>query len=231
MCFVIASVALAACVSPGAAKPVRIVRPLPAVESNNYDRLDDQNHSAGSAVISIRQDSDALVLGQSYTDPQQHTDDGSVTVDAASMQPRSAYRQIDTGSVRAMLDVKYANGTVSAVANDGQEHRHQAKVTTATYDDQESFFLLRTLDFSPGTTEQFAVSVVDAAKGTISRVLATARVVGTTKINLKGQQYSAWEVQLTGAGATSTAWYDASDPGRRLLRYTSARRTTLELRQ
>lgn len=223
-----AAVLLSACAQAGTAEIVPIKQPLPAQESLNYRLLDPDGNQIGTALVSIRSENGALVLEQRYTDQQQHTDDGAVTVDPASMQPRSAHRVLRTADVSATLDVTYGGGAVTAVANDGQEHRQRATVAASAYDDLESFFLLRTLEFTPGYTVQFGIVVIDAAKGTISRALGTAHVLGTTDIQVGGASYHTWEVQLTGAGATNTAWFD-SGPERRLIRYTSGRKTTIEL--
>ncbi|MHB8575785.1 MAG: DUF3108 domain-containing protein [Dehalococcoidia bacterium] len=225
----LAGLGLVACASPGTAQVVRISKPLPPQEALNYDLLDTNGHQLGSAVVSLRQAGDALVLSQNYTDLQQHTDSGAVTVSAATMAPRSAHRELNTGSVRSTLDVTYSSGKVTSMVTDGKDVRHTAAVTSSSYDDQESFFLLRTLDFTPGASVRFGIVVVDAAKGTISRALGAARVEGMTKITMHGRQFSAWQVQLTGAGTTNTAWYDAGDPNRRMLRYINGRQTQLEL--
>ncbi|HEY7296191.1 MAG TPA: hypothetical protein VH916_14190, partial [Dehalococcoidia bacterium] len=101
--------------------------------------------------------------------------------------------------------------------------------TNSTYDDQESFFLLRTLPFTPGYTTQFAIVVTDATRGTISRALATAHVVGMTTAKVGDQNPAAWEVQLSAAGATNTAWFDTG-PQRTLLRYDNSGQTRIELK-
>jgi len=53
-------------------------------------------------------------------------------------------------------------------------------------------------------------------------------VNGTTNISVGGKSFKAWEVQLTVAGATSTAWYEEG-PDRRMLRYANSRQTAIEL--
>jgi hypothetical protein len=227
----LAAALLSACAQPGAAEVVPIKQPLPAQESLHYRLLDPNGRQMGSALVSIRSENGALVLSQNYTDDQNHTDAGSVTVDPASMRPQSAHRDVNTADVHSTLDVTYRGDSVTAVAHDaatGKEQRHLAKITASSYDDQESFFLLRTLDFTAGYSVRFGVVVVDVTTGTISRALGTARVLGTTDIQLNGATHHAWEVQLSGAGVTNTAWYD-SDAARTLLRYTSGRGSTIEL--
>lgn len=222
---------LSACAQPGTAEVVPIKQPLPTQESLHYRLLDPNGRQMGSAVVSIQPIDGGLQLSQSYTDDQNHTDNGWVTVDAAGMKPQSAQRAISTADARSEIEVTYTGGSVTSLAidgNTGKERSHQAKVTSGSYDDQESFFLLRTLDFTAGYSVRFGVVVVDASTGTISRALGTAHVLGTTDIQLNGGTVHAWEVQLTGAGATNTAWFD-SGPARTLLRYTSSRGSTIEL--
>lgn len=217
----------AACGSAAATQVLTIKQRLPDQESLAYNLVDDKGTKIGSATVSIQRDGDSLVLRQNYTDLQQHTDSRSVTVEPATLKPQRSHRELRDANTQATVDVTYAAGTASAVANDGHGHRHQATVTAGSYDDQEVFFLMRTLEFTLGYTAQFG-DVVVANDGTINRATASVRVNGTTNITVGGKSFKAWEVQLTAAGATSTAWYDTS-PGRRLLRYANARRTAIEL--
>lgn len=221
---------LAGCASSGEAQPVRIAQPLPDQESLSYNLLDRDGHQLGNAVISIQRRGSALVLGQRYTDTSGHTDALSATVDATSMLPQSAQRTIASADVQATLNVLYGDGQVTAdVTYNGKPHHASEKITSnSTYDDQESFFLLRTLPFTPGFSTQFVLVVTDAKSGTISRALATAHVVGKTTAKVGNQNPQAWEVQLSAAGATNTAYFDTG-PDRRLLRYDNAGQTRIEL--
>ena len=216
-----------ACAATTNAQPVPIKQPLPERESLAYNLLDDKGARIGTASVSIARDGDGLVFQQRYADLQQHTDQRSVTVDAATLAPRQARREIHAVNLNSTVAITYAPDSVSSVASDGREHRHEAKVATGTYDDQEVFFLMRALDFSPGYSAQFA-DVIVANDGTISRASATATVQKQTTVQLSGKSFTAWEVQLTAAGATSTAWYEAA-PTRRLLRYTTSRQTSIKL--
>lgn len=218
----------AACASTPPPQALKISSPLPDHEALRYTLLDLQDHSIGDAMVSIERVGNNLVLTQEYHDLNQHTDVSSVTVNAGTMKPLHAERRVNAAPVNSTLQVTYQNGEVAAVANDGHEHKRTAKIAVDSYDDQESFFLLRTLDFSPGNVVHFSVVVEDAAKATISRALATARVVGISNISVGGKSFAAWQVQLSGAGAANTAWFD-SGTGRRLLRYVNSGETSIEL--
>ncbi len=217
-----------ACESSSATAPIQIRQPLPDEESLAYNLVDSSHARIGSAMLAIQRNGDSLVLSQSYSDLNNHTDNGSVTVDRSLLTPQKANREIHTASVNSRVDVTYTANAVSTVANDGSEHRNQANITPATYDDQEDVFLMRTLEFTQGTTAHFNLVVVDASKGTISRAAAGVRVNGTQTITLGGKSIKAWQIELTGAGATSTAWYDTTAQ-RRLLRYDNPRGTSIEL--
>jgi uncharacterized cupredoxin-like copper-binding protein len=221
---------LAGCASSGEAQPVQIAQPLPDQESLTYNLLDRDGHQLGNAAISIQRQGAALVLGQRYTDLSGHTDSLSATVDATTLLPQSAQRTINSADVQATLNVQYSNGQVTAdVSYNGKQHHASEKLTAnSSYDDQESFFLLRTLPFTPGFSTQFVLVVTDAKSGTISRALATAHVVGKTTAKVGNQNPPAWEVQLSAAGATNTAYFDTG-PERRLLRYGNAGQTRIEL--
>ncbi len=221
----------AACASSDEARPVRIAQPLPDQETLQYTLLDRNGQQIGGATLSIQQQGATLTLGQQYTDLSGHTDTLSTTVDAATLLPVAAQRTIDSGDVQSTLKVQYSSGQVTAaVTSGGTTHNASETITTnSTYDDQESFFLLRTLPFTPGYTTQFVLVVTDATHGTISRALATAHVVGMTTAKVGNRNPAAWEVQLTAAGATNTAWFDTS-PARRLLRYDNSGQTRIELK-
>ncbi len=217
-----------ACDAGAVALPITIRQPLPAKESLSYSLLDSDGAKIGTAIISIQRQGDSLVLGQDYTDLQQHTDSGSVTVNGTTMAPLQAHREIHTATANSVLDVTYSGTTVSTIATGNSVQRHEAKVTTATYDDAEIFFLMRTLEFTQGYTAHFNLVVVDTSRGTISRATASVRVNGTETITVAGKSYKAWQVALSGAGANSTAWYDTA-PDRKLLRYNNSRQTSIEL--
>lgn len=224
------ALAAIACESTAALVPVQIRQALPEQESLSYNLLDSRGAKIGTAAIMIQRQGDSLALSQSYTDLQQHTDIGLVTVDSATMAPQHAHREIHTAGATNVLDVTYSGGSVNtvAVSGNGKDQSHQATISPATYDDAEVFFLMRTLEFTQGYTARFNLVVVDAGKGTISRAAATARVNGTEAITVNGKSFKAWQVELNGAGATSTAWYDTA-PDRKLLRYNNARATSIEL--
>ena len=227
--FVLSLAALSACASSDSVAPLTISQPLPDQESLTYTLLDRQNSKIASAQFGIQRQGDALVLTQLYTDLSGHTDNTTVTVDAATLAPRSAQHAIDSATTQTALVVTYIGGKLSAVASaGGKQRRHEAKLLAGSYDDRESPFLLRTLPFSAEFTARFGSVIVDPTTATISRALATARVLGTTTMKLGDKSFKAWEVQLSAAGRTNTAWFD-SGPGRRLLRYTFGGETTIEL--
>lgn len=219
---------LLGCSSAAKTAPLQISQPLPDSETLSYSLLDSQDKPLGTAEVTINRQGGSLVLAQRYTDQQGHTDDGRVTVDAATLRPQSATREIQTADVHATEQTTYQGNTVSTVANDGTEHRHSATITNATYDDQESFFLMRAVNFSAGDVTNIALVVVDTAKGTISRAAASIRVQGKTTISVGGKSFDVWQVQLAGAGTSNTAWFEVA-PGRRMLRYSNSRGTVLEL--
>jgi hypothetical protein len=218
-----------ACASTAQTAPLSIKQPLPNDETLPYTLSDTNGNHLADATISIQQTAAGLVLSQSYVDPQQHKDEGSVTAVPATLLPLSSSHVISTESVHSMLQATYSGKTVTALADDGQQqHRHTALITDATYDDQESFFLMRTVDFVPGNESHIALVVFDVAKATISRASATIRVQGLTTLSLGGRNFKAWEVRLGAAGAVNTAWFEDA-PARRMLRYDNSRGTVLEL--
>src|SRR5579883_295252 len=108
--------ALVACSSVAKTAPLQVAQPLPDNETLTYSLLDSQNRPLGTAEVAISRQGGSLVLGQRYTDQQGHTDDGRVTVDAATLRPQSATRQIQTADVHATEQTTYQGNTVSTVA-------------------------------------------------------------------------------------------------------------------
>jgi hypothetical protein len=219
---------LAACSGSSSPQVVPIAQPLPDSESLDYALLDTQDNVIGGATLSITRQGANLLLRQLYTQKDGSTDDHLVTVDAASMRPVSSERKIASADLHTSVRADYTSNSVSAIANDGKEHKQSQKLTVPGYDDGESFFLMRAVKFENSYSVHFADVAVDAKSANISRVLAQIRVAGKAQVKVQGKAFTAWEVLFSGAGRDATAWFEEA-PGRRLLRYANPATTSIEL--
>ena len=220
---------IAACGSNPAPQQVPIAQPLPDSESLDYNLLDTNEAKIGGATLSIQRQGSNLLLRQQYTQQDGSTDDVVVTVDAATMRPQSSQRTISSPSLATSVAVTYSAGSVSAVATSGdQQHKQSQKLTVPAYDDGESFFLMRTVQFANGYSVHYADVAADAKSAHITRVLAEVKVARQVQVTVQGKSLPAWEVQFAAAGATATAWFENA-PARRLLRYANPATTSIEL--
>lgn len=217
---------LAACGGSSSPQLIPIAQPLPDSELLDYALLDTQDNVIGGATLSIARQGGNLLLRQLYTQKDGSVDDHLVTVDATTLRPVSSERKIS--SLHTSVRADYSQNSVSAVANDGKEHKQSQRLTVPAYDDGESFFLMRAVKFENGYSVHFADVAIDAKSANISRVLAQIRVAGRTQVKVQGKSFSAWEVQFSGAGRDATAWFEETT-ARRLLRYANPATTSIEL--
>jgi hypothetical protein len=220
---------LVACGSSPAPQAVPIAQPLPDSESLDYTLLDTNEQKIGGATLSIQRQGNNLVLRQLYTQQDGSTDNVSVTVDAATLRPQSSMRTITAPSLTTSVAVTYSANSVSAVATSGsQQHKQSQKLSVPAYDDGESFFLMRAVQFTSGYSVHYADVASDAKSAHITRVLAEIKVAGQVQVSVQGKSLPAWEVQFSAAGASATGWFENA-PARRLLRYANPATTSIEL--
>jgi len=209
---------------------IPIAHALPATqEQTRYRLVDAKGNDLGSATLSIAPEDQNLRLGVAYDFGANRTDTGSALVQRDSMRPVQSERTVVDGSQRYVTHADYSDDSVTVTVNDGQSTRtRKATITEASYDNLESLFLWRTLDFSVGTEVHYVNVVIDPRRGTISRTLATAEVMGQEQVQLPSGSLQAWRIEFRSAGITNTAWYRADEP-RTLVRYEITHGPTLVL--
>lgn len=211
---------------------VPVAQQLPAQrEVTRYRMVDSKGADIGSAVLSSVPDGDTLTLGIAYDFGQGRTDNGTVIVRRDSMRPVNAERVVTDGERQYVTRAAYTDRDVTVRLDDPRRPKERrADLSETAYDNLESLFLWRTLDFSTGTQVRYVNVVIDPRGGTISRALGAVEVLGREEVRLSSGPVQAWRVQFRAAGVTNTAWYRA-DAGHLLVRYEITRGPTLILDQ
>ncbi|MGI8550195.1 MAG: hypothetical protein ACR2PL_05245 [Dehalococcoidia bacterium] len=198
---------------------VPIAAPLPVQERARYRIESDTGQKLGEAILSIENGGGALTFTTHIELSNGNTNDGRTVVEPPTLRPRSVDRSVTLSGHRIDLHEVYSvDGVTSTLENGSSVRTHVQKLPESAYDDQESLFLWRTLQFATGYTVHYVNVLFDARGGTISRPLGTAHVAFRERIRLPTGNADAWRVEFSAAGLANTAWYEDS-PGRRLLKY------------
>lgn len=208
-----------ACGSSLTTQVVPIAFKLPSPEQSRYRIQSDAGKDLGEAMLTTRANGDVLQLGIHVQASNGSTNDALVSVDAGTLEPQSVERSDTLAGHRYDLHQVYAKGTLTVTLQDGATtHEHSQKLPESAYDDQESLFLWRSLDFTPGYTVHYISVVVNPQTGEISRPTAQAHVDFRETIRIPAGSFTAWKVEFSAAGFVNTAWYE-DGPQRRLLEY------------
>lgn len=221
---------LSGCAPEVTTRTVAVVQPLPRQETARYRLFDTKGALIGSAVLTIEPEGDDARLGLVFEEERTGlTDSSSIVVLRQSMRPLRWQRSVVEGDRRYITTGEYTAQAVSVSLEDGaRARRREAEISDTTYDNIGSVFLWRTMDHSVGTEVRYVNVVVDPKRGTISRALGTAEVIGREEVRLPSGPVQAWRVAFRSAGVTNTAWYRA-DAGHALVRYEVMRGPTLIL--
>jgi hypothetical protein len=226
---VLLALTLAGCGEDTVTEVVPIAQPLPEREQARYRLLDREGRQVGTATLTIAPDGDDLRLGVAYEFSAQRTDIGSVVVRRQTLKPAREERTVVDGEKRYVTRAEYQGLEVSVTFDDGRRPvTRKASLTETAYDNLETLFLLRAMEHKLGVEVRYVNVVIDPLRGTISRTLATAHVIGREEVPLPSGPVQAWRVEFRSAGVTNTAWYRADDT-RTLVRYAITRGPTLVL--
>jgi hypothetical protein len=219
---------LSGCAESVTTQVVPVAQPLPQQEEARYFVLDGEGNQQGTAVLRITPEGEQARLSLEYDFGPGKTDNGMAIVRRESIRPVRSERTVIDGDERYVSRATY-NGKVSVEIDDGKRVRtREAEISESSYDNISALFLWRVLDHSVGTEVRYVNVVVDPKRGTISRALGTAEVIGREEVRLPSGTVQAWRVEFRSAGITNTAWYRA-DASRALVRYEIARGPVLVL--
>jgi hypothetical protein len=221
-------VVLAGCAEQVTTQVVPVAHPLPRQEEARYRILDGDGKEQGTAVLRIAPEGEQARLSLEYDFGPGKSDRSNVIVRRESLRPVRSERMVVDGDTRYISRATY-NGKVTVELDDGNRTRtREAEISESSYDNISSLFLWRVLDLSAGTTVRYVNVVIDPRRGTISRALGTAEVMGREDVRLPSGTVPAWRVEFRSAGITNVAWYRV-DGSRALVRYEIARGPVLLL--
>lgn len=209
----------AACVeeggSGGSNKPTQdIVESVPwsAGERNEYDLTLGDDEGRGVLTVNREGDDWELFLGYESGDA---TDEATVIVEPDTLRPLTVRRE--TGSdnvVRGEYDA--AEDIVTIFEGEGDDaNSRPERLEPNYYDNESSFFLWRTIDFTEGFEASYHSVLVNQGG---AQPVVTVRVAGKEEITVPAGTFDAWRLEVESSLGDVVAWI-ADTTDRPLLRY------------
>lgn len=194
--------------------------PWTAPEEQAYRVLDDDDDEVGTALLSLEEVGDELLIRQSFEFPDAgFTNEAELRVDAETLQPKVVSYEIDGPEGAAVCDGDYDVTRVHVLntREDGEKEDTLALPEIA-YDSWSDLFLWRTIDFSEGYTAEYTdVSACQAPAAPI-RLSAIVEVKDQEEISVPAGTFETRLVEVDVGGATHKVWY-TNDDERRLIKY------------
>jgi hypothetical protein len=144
-----------------------------------------------------------------------------VVVDALTLKPISARRQIVTKDDDETIEVQYTDQ--GAVIKQGDK-QSGLSVPEHSYDNDSSLWLWRTIDFHDGFEASYTTIITNRR----SRQTVNLRVTGKQSVTVPAGTFDAWRVEVRTSNARQIAWI-ADTPQRTLLKYDNDRNVIFEL--
>lgn len=210
---------LVACQGSVTTQVVPIAYQLPPHERSTYQMVSDTGANLGQVGLSTDLTGSQLHLQIHIQAANGSVNDTVSVVDPRGLEPEQVNRSVSVSHQRYSVQSIYAGGKLTTTLRHGTIARthHQTEPETA-YDDQESLFLWRTLNFQPGYQVRYIDVVVNPETGGINSPVATAEVARKENVTTPFGSYEAWRVEFRAGGFVNTAWYE-DGPQRRLVRY------------
>lgn len=189
--------------------------PFKAGEETHYVLQDTHGNEKGTGVLSVEPGSDGgLALVLRY-ESGPNTDEATVTVDAATLKPRTLHREIHSDSSQQVLDGEYRDDVVQITQRtDGNERSNPLRLKANSYDNDSSLFLWRAITFSDGYQARYNTVITNRRQ--VSAV--TLKVTGRESVEVPAGTFDAWRLEISSGGVTQTAWI-ADRPDRLLVKY------------
>lgn len=198
---------------------VPIAFSLPRDERLTYRIQTDTEVNLGRVELSVAASGSTLKFSTLIDAGGGRMNSSEVLVDLVTLLPLRVRRTVSEGGRNFQVQERYDGGVlmVNEQGSTGEHHRRQ-RLPESAYDDQESLFLWRTLQFTPGYTVRYVDVVVNPETGAISRPVGTVHVAFKEQIQLPQGPVTAWKVEYGAAGFQNIAWYE-DGPLRRLVKY------------
>jgi hypothetical protein len=226
----VAVLALAGCA--GAAPSVQTsdvfaAAPWRAGERLEYRLRNDQGDALGTGVLTVTQEGDRFVLGQSYTEDPGRTPEGApalkdemaVTVDARTLKPLQGVR---TSLARDSRGRPQESRLTWSYAAEGDRLRLATRVEREgsspeegsillrphAYDNESSLWLWRAIAFAEGYDEAYvSANAFDRTQQNVS-----LRVPQRERVEVPAGEFEAWRILLRSGRAVRTAWISVDAP-------------------
>jgi len=184
--------------------------PWPDEEVTRYTIEDQDGNAMGSGELTIEKEDDTYLLVQHFhITAEQAVQHITLSVSAADLKPVSGNQTIQMPGMVASLVTNYSNGQVSVNATvDGDEQSAEFDIPDDAYDNDEVFFLLRTIPLEVGYSATYT-NVVPAYALTPK---ATVTVVGEEEVTAPAGSFNCYKLELSAAGAVQYMWYGVDEP-------------------
>lgn len=164
----------------------------------------------GHQVLAIAKRGSQSELSQRFSGSET-TDNSSVIVEATTLKPASAKREINAKDDTRVIETTYSEA--GALIKDGDK-QSGLSVPEHSYDNDTSLFLWRTLAFAPNYEAAYTTIITNRR----SKQDVTLKVIGRETVKVVAGEFQAWRLEIKAGGAKQTAWY-ADTPTRPLVKY------------
>jgi hypothetical protein len=186
--------------------------PWPGGERNEYDLTLGDDEGLGVLTANLEGDNWELFLGYESGDA---TDEATVIALPETLKPLTVRRETGSGSVvRGEYDSVENIVTIFEGEGDDADSRPE-RLEDNYYDNESSFFLWRTIDFSEGYEASYHAVLVNQGG---DQPVVTIRVTGQEEVTVPAGTFNAWRLEVDSSLGDVVAWI-ADTTERQLLRY------------
>ena len=211
---------LAGCLSAKLAETQDVVSSVPwtGPEAPQYVLIDkDKNKEMGRGTLEISNKDGQFELSQKFQNGDDY-DNSAVLVDATTLKPISGTRdQFLDGKRRqhrSSYDPVENVVTVTEIKENDDERPVPHRLKSNYYDNDESLFLWRTINFVEGYTASYRTFVTGSGEQHVIRL----EVKGKEQVTIGAGTFDTWRLEIRGTDRKQTAWY-ADTPQRPLIKY------------
>lgn len=205
----------AACASDDSTTSAAIVGEIPwrGAETAEYRVLDNDDETVGTLILGVEEEAaGAWRFSQSFDFPDRgFTNDASVVVDGATLQPESSTFKIEGPDGNLDCEAEYSTGSVEMrrIGEDG-ERDDTLTIPNIAYDSWGDLFVWRTIEFGDGYEKDYT----DVLACTLSRpdtIAVSLSVDEREEVTVPVGTFEAWHLEIGSGGETQHAWYTTDD--------------------
>ena len=205
--------------------------PWGASETHSYV-LKSGDEEKGTAILSLKQQSDQWLFTQSFSDDKGNSDESAVTADGTTLKPFTQTRTIIDSELRNVVDSQY-----EAVSQDECDDSKIVRIKQSTYkpptatdpssersnplcvpehgyDNDSSLFIWRTIKFEKDYHVRYQTVLTN--RRDIQNVELT--VAGKAEVDVPAGHFEVWLVVVQADQRSQSAWFTTS-PDHTLVKY------------